>query len=82
MHVIIKANNISKCAHIRHEEIICDVGSSLSFFYSPLFADIVIGIIWGKRRLISSRPQAFLWILFGSDSHMPTQFSNRKGLTI
>lgn len=65
MHMTTKANNISRCGYNREGKIICGVGS-LSFFYSPLFADTVIGMVFGKRRLISSRPQVFLWIIFGS----------------
>lgn len=57
---IIKADNMSKCARIRDGKISCDVGSLLSFFYSLLFADMIIGMILGKRSFISTRPQTFL----------------------
>lgn len=79
--VHIKANYISKCTHIRNEKIICNVVSSLSFFYSPLFAGTVIGLNFEKRRLISSKPQAFLWILPGSDFSYANTVLKEEGLS-
>lgn len=82
MHTITKVNNPSKCAHIRDRKISCDVGSSLSFFYSPVFADTIIGMSFGKKRFISSRPQTFLLFSLALISHMLTQYSNRSNLVL
>ena len=79
--VHVKANYISKCIHIRDEKIICDVGSSVSFFCSLLFAGTVIGLNFEKRRLISSKPQAFLGILPGSDFSYANTILKEEGLS-
>lgn len=56
-----KAANISKCVCIRNRKIGCNVVSLLSFFYSPLFADMIIDMIfWEREAYFQQAPELSL----------------------
>lgn len=52
-----KADNISKCVCIRNRKTGCNVVSLLSFFYSPLFADM---IFWEREAYFQQAPELSL----------------------